>query len=101
MCKQCHDAMNDEEILRQCQDALKTPKYTVWNATSLNHTKITAVGYNGKEAQDIAIQLLLGFIEWAKANEGYEGRVNKGVFGMPSIKELEATCALLLLRKDE
>lgn len=66
MCRYCHQKISDKTILETCHRALVDPKFDRWNTTSLSHMYITASGYNGKEAQELARQLLQNFIDWAE-----------------------------------
>lgn len=68
MCLKCHSQIPTEEIVRQLKSSLEEPQYDNWHSTSINHCVITAYGFNGKEAGDIAIAILRNFSKYLEAN---------------------------------
>lgn len=71
MCKQCHSAFTDEQIIAQLDSAMKAPQYEKWNETSISHMAIAASGHNGAKAKELGIALLRGFIEYGLAAEEF------------------------------
>jgi hypothetical protein len=68
MCLDCHNGLSDSIVTGQLLDSLKHPRFESWNDTSLSNTFIVSIGYNGKEAQELAIKLLENYIDWTEQN---------------------------------
>ena len=68
MCLDCHNGLSDSIVTGQLLDSLKRPRFESWNDTSLSNTFIVSIGYNGKEAQELAIKLLENYIDWTEQN---------------------------------
>jgi hypothetical protein len=68
MCIQCHQLLSDETILRQLTEELATPNFEVWNGTSISHLVLAVTGVNGTETQDLAINLIDQYQQWAQTN---------------------------------
>jgi len=66
MCRQCHSAFTNDEIVTQLKETAVAPNYIKWNTTSVSHVAIAASGENGEEARVLGLQLLQGYIEWRK-----------------------------------
>lgn len=66
MCRQCHSAFTNDEVVTQLKETAVAPNYIKWNTTSVSHVAIAASGENGEEARVIGLQLLRGYIEWRK-----------------------------------
>ena len=58
MCWKCHQGQSDKDVVEQLSGP--DPKYDKWNTTSLSHMMIIGYGFNGEEAQKLAIQQLEG-----------------------------------------
>lgn len=81
MCLLCHNAMSDETVKKQLQEALEDPQFEVWNMTSISHIMLSMSGMNGFEVAYIAQELFRNYIGWHKERSDNE----------TAIKSLEIT----------
>lgn len=87
MCKECHEKMSPEEILRQIKDTLNVVSNNVaefenWNTTSVSHLVITMSGQDGIEAKEIAVKLFEKFLNWYEWRKWDEYFPKKGLENM-------------------
>lgn len=102
MCKECHSIFSDEEVVAQTKSSLENPQFERWNTTSLNHTVIACLGYNGVEAQDLSLQLYQKHIDWAETVKGYGYlRPEHGLEPMPLISNLKRMYKKLVQLREE
>lgn len=81
MCLVCHQNLSNESIITSLQESLQTKEFENFNATSISHISIAAIGLNGDIAQDLALQVLEAYISWKNNNIKQE---DNSFFGQPS-----------------
>jgi len=87
MCRNCHDNLSDEEILKQLNELIKNPQFDEWNTTSVSHLLIE-IERNKDETKDICNKILDEFENYLKTKP-YKYLPKNGVEPMVSINELK------------
>jgi len=87
MCRNCHDNLSDEEILKQLNEFIKNPQFDEWNTTSVSHLLIE-IERNKDETKDICNKILDEFENYLKTKP-YKYLPKNGVEPMVSINELK------------
>lgn len=67
MCRECHSAFTDEDVVKQLKKIVDNPQYEKWNTTSISHIAIAASGENGDEARTLGLKLLRDYTQWRKS----------------------------------
>lgn len=68
MCLSCHSGLSDAKVKEDLQRSLSDPKYKQWNDVSLAHIILAATGMNGRDVQDIAVNILENYVKWGEEN---------------------------------
>jgi hypothetical protein len=58
--------LTNEQITNRLRETVENPSFEKWNTTSLSHVAIAGTGHNGEPAREMALELLLKFIEWRR-----------------------------------
>ena len=87
MCRNCHDNIPDEEILKQLKEAEKNPEFDEWNTTSVSHL-LVEIEHNKKETKDICNRILDDF-EIYLQSKPYKYMPKNGLEPMVSVNELK------------
>jgi len=89
MCIQCHQNLNNQEVLKQLQAQLKNSQFEQWNSTSLSHIQLTCAGANGHECRILAISILIKFLQWYEQKKLDCYFPSCGLERMPPKKEIQ------------
>lgn len=89
MCMLCHSSLSDEAVLAQMREVHNFEK---WNTGSLASVIYAASGMNGKDAHDVAIDVLERFVQWlSEQPEDYFPSC--GLERFPPLDEIRKTIA--------
>ena len=87
MCRQCHNNISDEEILKQLNECLENPQFDEWNTSSLSHF-LVEIERDRQETKDICNKILADFEIYLKSKP-YKYLPKNGLERMVSVNELK------------